>query len=454
MARQDPDRCAHCGSTDIEQDPDVLDTWFSSGLWPFSTLGWPDETPDYQRFYPTTMMETGYDILFFWVARMVMMGLSFTGQVPFETIYLHGLVRDEHGQKMSKTKGNVIDPLEVMDEYGTDALRFTLLTGSAPGNDMNLSIERIAANRNFANKIWNAARFLIGNLDGEQPTGEPPSEGLSLADRWILSRLHHLIEDVDRLFESYLYGEAGRQIYDFLWGEYADWYIEISKIALYGEDEAAKSRTRHVLTYVLDQALRMLHPYIPFVTEEIWQHIPHEGEALIIAPWPTLDRARFDADAERDMGLTMDLIRAIRNIRAEYKVDPSRQVAAFIEAGDAAPMLEAQKGSFARLANLDLDELTITARLESQPEQAAAATVGGVTAYLPLAGMVDLDAERQRLEKEIEQTAGMIKRSEGLLANEGFTAKAPEEVVQRERDKLDELRASLVALRERMSSLS
>src|SRR5690554_2258905 len=291
VAREDPTHCAHCNSTQLEQDPDVLDTWFSSGLWPFSTLGWPDETPDLERYYPTTMMETGYDILFFWVARMVMMGLSFTGEAPFRTVYLHGLVRDEHGQKMSKTKDNVIDPIEVMDEYGTDALRFTLLTGSSPGSDMNLSIDRIAANRNFANKIWNAARFLVSNLNGEEPTGPPPTEGLSLPDRWILSRLNHLIANVNRLFDSYQYGEAGRQIYDFLWGEYADWYIEIAKIALYGEDQQARRRTLHVLTYVLDQCLRLLHPYVPFVTEEIWQHIPHEGEALIIAKWPEADEA-------------------------------------------------------------------------------------------------------------------------------------------------------------------
>jgi valyl-tRNA synthetase len=453
-AREDPAACEACGSPDIEQDPDVLDTWFSSGLWPFSTLGWPDDTPDMERYYPTTMMETGYDILFFWVARMVMMGLSFTGDVPFYTVYLHGLVRDEHGKKMSKTAGNVIDPIEVMEEYGTDALRFTLLTGSTPGNDMNLSIERIAANRNFANKIWNAARFLVGNLDGEWPTGEPPREGLSLPDRWILSRLHRLIENVDHLFDAYLYGEAGRQIYDFLWGEYADWYIEIGKVALYGKDEAAKSRTRHILAYVLDQCLRMLHPFVPFVTEEIWQHIPHEGEALIIARWPELDAAFFDDEAEAQMGLLMDLIRGIRNVRSEYDVPPARKLALRLSAGDVTATLERHRELFVRLANVDREALTIAPALAEVPEQAAAVAVANVTAFLPLAGMVDLDAERERLGEELESVAGQIARTESLLAKQDFVNKARPEVVQRERDKLEGLKAERAALEERLDALS
>jgi valyl-tRNA synthetase len=454
VAREDPAACEKCGSPEIEQDPDVLDTWFSSGLWPFSTLGWPTETPDLTRFYPTTMMETGYDILFFWVARMVMMGLSFTGQVPFHTVYLHGLVRDEHGQKMSKSYGNVIDPIEVMDEYGTDALRFTLLTGSTPGNDLNLAIERITANRNFANKIWNAARFLIGNLDGEQPVGPPAREDLALPDRWILSRLHRLIETVNRLFDSYLYGEAGRQIYDFLWSEYADWYIEISKIALYAGDPGARSRTRHILTYVLDQCLRMLHPFVPFVTEEIWQHIPHTGEALIIAPWPETDASYFDQEAEEQMGLIMELIRGIRNIRAEYRVEPAHRIAALIEAGGWAAALNGQRDLFARLANIDAEQLEIVPALATAPVQAASATVGGVTAFLPLAGLVDLDAERARLQKELEAISAQIARSEQLLNNDGFTQRAPAEVIQRERDKLTDLRASHSALKERIESLA
>ena len=453
VAREDPTQCAKCGSSNIEQDPDVLDTWFSSGLWPFSTLGWPDETPDLKRYYPTTMMETGYDILFFWVARMVMMGLSLTEEVPFKTVYLHGIVRDAVGRKMSKTYGNVVDPIEVMDQYGTDALRFTLLTSGSPGNDMNLAMERIESNRNFANKIWNAARFLTGNLEGETPTGTPAREGLSLPDRWILSRLHHLIGSVDRLMESHNYGEAGRQIYDFLWGEYADWYIEISKIALYGAEAAAKSRTRHVLTYVLDQCLRMLHPFVPFVTEEIWQHIPHEGEALIIARWPHVDQAMLDDEAESDMNLLMDLIRGIRNARAEYTVPPSRKISAVIQAGEWVDLLTEQRELFVRLANIDNDSLEIAATLPQPPDQAAGVTVGSVTSYLPLAGLVDLEAERARLQKERDNVAHQITRSEGLLAGDGFAKRAPKEVVERERDKLENLKATRTALEERLKSL-
>ncbi|MBN1313032.1 MAG: valine--tRNA ligase [Anaerolineae bacterium] len=454
VEREDPSQCAECGSTNIKQDPDVLDTWFSSGLWPFSTLGWPDETPDLQRYYPTTMMETGYDILFFWVARMVMMGLAFTGNVPFHYIYLHGLVRDGHGKKMSKSYGNVIDPIETMDEYGTDALRFTLLTGSTPGNDLNLSMDRIAANRNFANKIWNAARFLVGNLEGEAPAGVPAHDALSLPDRWILSRLHHLIEGVNRLFDNFLYGEAGRQIYEFLWSEYADWYIEISKIALYGDDPAARSRTRHILTYVLDQCLRMLHPFVPFVTEEIWQHIPHEGPALIIAQWPDADPSFFDEQAETQMNLLMELTTGIRNSRAEYNVPPSKRITAHISAGQWAELLDRNRAMFTRLANIDDETLEIVPELSQLPEQSTSVTVSGVTIYLPLAGLVDLDAERARLGKEIENVGRQIERTEKLLAGDGFVNRAPAEVVQRERDKLVDLHSTHAALKERLKTLS
>jgi len=455
VAREDPDSCAQCGSANIEQDPDVLDTWFSSGLWPFSTLGWPEETPDLQRFYPTHVMETGYDILFFWVARMVMMGLSLTDKEPFHTIYLHGLVRDEHGKKMSKTTGNVIDPIEVMDEYGTDALRFTLLTGGSPGNDMNLSLERIAGNRNFANKIWNAARFLVGNVgDREIPSSQPDYKDMDLSDRWILSRLHHLIESVDRLFENYLYGEAGRQIYDFLWSEYADWYIEVSKSALYGEDEDARSRKLHILTYVLDMCLRMLHPFIPYVTEEIWQHIPHDGKALIIASWPELNTAYFDDAAEDSMALTIDLIRGIRNVRAEYNVEPSREIDVIIEAGSYAGMLASQVDVFVKTARVSEKGYAVVSELAEHPEQAAVAASSGVTAFMPLAGLVDFAAERERLNKELDEVQAQIGRTQKQLANEGFVNNAPEAVVQRERDRLTDLTAQQVALQERLTALS
>ncbi len=453
VSREDPTKCAHCASTRIEQDPDVLDTWFSSGLWPFSTLGWPDETPDLKRYFPTHVMETGYDILFFWVARMAMMSLSLMKEAPFETIYLHGLVRDEHGKKMSKTTGNVIDPIEVMNEMGTDALRFTLLTGSAPGSDMNLSIDRIASNRNFANKLWNAARFLVAALDEEKPGEAPTLESLTLPDRWILSGLHKLIDNVNRLMENHQYGEAGRQTYDFFWSEYADWYIEISKVALYGEDKDARARTLNILTYVLDQILRLLHPYVPYVTEEIWQHIPHEGEALIIASWPQYDEAYIDKDADHVMGLLMDLIRGIRNVRAEYDVQPSRKVTALIAAGEMTETFTANRAQFERLANIDLETLEIAETVEAPGQAAAVAISSGISAYLPLAGLIDLEAEKVRIEKELAEVSGRIEKTQMQLAHKGFVANAPGAIVQRERDKLEDLLAQQSALRERLEGL-
>jgi valyl-tRNA synthetase len=374
-------------------------------------------------------------------------------QSPFRTVYLHGLVRDEHGRKMSKTYNNVIDPLDVMDEYGTDALRFTLLTGSTPGNDMNLSVERIAANRNFANKIWNAARFLISNLGEDDPTGMLPRQGLTLPDRWILSRLHRLIETVNHLFENYQYGEAGRQIYDFVWGEYADWYIEISKIALYGEDEHAKSRTRSILTYVLDQCLRLLHPFVPFVTEEIWQHIPHQGEALIIAPWPEVDKSLFDTEAESQMALVVELIRGIRNVRAEYNVPPGKRIPVKINAGQWAGLCKNNATCLSGWPVWTLSTWRLNLPLRDTPAGRNGDRVSGVTAFLPLAGLVDIEMERERIRRELEEVSRQIERVEQVLSKDGFTQRAPAEVVQREKDKLASLQASRLALEERLRSL-
>ncbi len=434
------------------QDPDVLDTWFSSALWPFSTLGWPDETPDYQRYYPTDVMETGYDILFFWVARMIMMGLWFTGKEPFHTVYLHGLVRDEQGRKMSKTTGNVIDPIQNIEEYGADALRFTLLTGSTPGNDMNLSEERIRANRNFGNKIWQMARFVTSNLEGEGPTGPPAREGLGLPERWILSRLHSLIQNVQRLFDTYQYGEAGRQLYDFLWSEYADWYIEISKETLYGEDEAAKSRVRHVLVYVLETCLRLLHPFMPYVTEEIWQHLPHEGPALIIARWPETDPAFHDPEAEDNMAVLIELIRGIRNVRAEYEVDPARHIKALTNGGSYRALIADHAALFTRLSRVE--DILFLAGGEQAPAKAATVVVGDATIYLPLAGMVDLEAEQKRLSKELDNLVNQLERSTRLLSDPSFVNKAKPEVVAREREKLADLETRQDAIRKRLEALS
>jgi valyl-tRNA synthetase len=456
-AREDPLECAHCHSQNIEQDPDVLDTWFSSGLWPFSTLGWPEATPDLQRYYPNTVMETGYDILFFWVARMIMSGLEFTGQVPFKVVYLHGLIRDEHGTKMSKTSGNVIDPLDVMDKYGTDALRFTLLTGSTPGNDMNLSLERIASNRNFCNKVWNATRFVVNNQGTAFGTGRGATwnlSGLTMPDRWILSRLNRLVVEVTRLIDSYNFGEAGRQLYEFFWSEFADWYIEVAKIRLYGTDDRAQATVRRVLVYVLDRTLRLLHPYIPFVTEATWQHLPHDEEALIIAEWPHESHTPPDDQAEAQMAVLIEVIRTIRNIRSEYDVEPSRRISAYISAHEHYEMLRKHTEILISLARLDEQTLHLEAVLSHKPDRAIAQVIsGGLEIYLPLADMVDLEAERERVRKDLTGLEKRIESSRAKLSNSGFTQKAPPDIVERERAKLVDLELQLDRLHERLNTL-
>ncbi len=376
VARDDPDRCAQCGSARIERDPDVLDTWFSSGLWPFSTLGWPEETDDLRTFYPTTIMETGYDILFFWVARMIMMGLEFTGRLPFDTVYLHGLIRDEQGRKMSKTLGNVIDPLEVMDEFGADALRLTLLTGSTPGNDMNLSVPRVQANRNFANKVWNAGRLVLSAVE-RLPAGPAERPSPTLADRWILARRGQLLANVDRLFENFQYGEAGRQIYEFFWGEFADWYLEAAKLQASEGPGRARS-TAEIMVTVLDTCLRLLHPYTPFVTEELWQRLRDAcqahpsgltppggwGEALIVAAWPTGASEAHDDEAIRRFELLREVVRTIRNARAEKQIDAGRRVGAVLGAGSELTWLREQAPLLCLFARLDEGGLTLQERIE------------------------------------------------------------------------------------------
>jgi valyl-tRNA synthetase len=464
VTRSDPKQCVHCGSLYIEQDPDVLDTWFSSALWPFSTLGWPEETLDYQYFYPTTMMETGYDILFFWVARMIMSGLEFTGQTPFETVYLHGLIRDERGRKMSKSYGNVIDPLTVMDQFGTDALRFTLLVGSTPGNDMNLSIKKVEGNRNFANKIWNAGRYVISILDRipDQVQAEPE---WTLADSWIWTRLHELIWDVERLIQNYQYGEAGRQIYDFFWGEFADWYIEISKLQL-SEGGDRSYYTAQTLVKILDTCLRMLHPYTPFVTEELWGHlrsavsrssladiIGNWPKALIIAPWPDVGQKEgSEAKKVADFIFIQDIVRAIRNIRSEKNVPPGKDISAIIIAGDKTELLRQQVGTLTSLAHLDPKTIRIINDLHEKPDNHLALVVGSVEVYLPLAGMVDIYAEQKRLEASLTEVDSQIERLESLLASE-FVDRAPQAVVEKERDKLVVYKETRRKLREQLSSL-
>ncbi len=453
---EDPTVCAHCGSPNIHQEEDVLDTWFSSGLWPFSTLGWPDtDAPDLLRYYPTDMRETGYDILFFWVAREMMLGIEMTGKAPYSTVYLHGLVRNEQGKKISKSMENIerYDPLKIIAQYGSDALRYTLLTSSTPGLDMNLDPRRLEGARNFGNKIWQATRFVLANSQDLGPQSSalgPWPLALGLVDRWILSRLNRLIQEVTQLFDEHQYGEAGRRINDFLWGEYCDWYLEASKVRLYDKD-AAKETVRGVLLHVLETSLRLLHPFMPFVTEALWQSLPEagrEGEALIVAPWPEPDLALIDEEAEEQMGLVMGLIRSIRNLRAEYDVTPGKRIPALIAAGGATPMLSEQRAILCSLAKLDPDQLIIQPSVHPAAD-AATAVVGDVVGYLPLAGLVDLEAERARLAKELADIEARITRSEALLAGE-FARKAPPHVVQREREKLADLQATRKQLRERL----
>jgi valyl-tRNA synthetase len=472
-ALTDPTACLHCGSENIHQEEDVLDTWFSSGLWPFSTLGWPDtEAPDFQRFYPTDVRETGYDILFFWVAREMMLGAEMTGQTPYGTVYLHGLVRNEIGDKISKSMENIdeYDPLNIIDKYGSDALRYTLLTSSTPGLDMNLDPRRLEGARNFANKIWQASRFVLMNVSDAEFTSapvpgfkfnlQPETSNLKLTDRWIISRLNRLTQNLERLFASHQYGEGGRQINEFLWSEFCDWYIEASKVRLYGastgseHQEADKAVPQTVLLHVLETSLRLLHPFMPFVTEAIWQALPEgtkEGQTLMMAPWPEPDTALLDEEAEEQMALMMGLIRGIRNRRAEYNVTPGQRIPAIVAAGDAADLLDNQREVFCNLAKLDPQRLTIERTLEP-PEQAATIVVGDVICYLPLAEILDLKEERKRLSKELKELEGRIAHSEELLAGP-FAEKAPEHIVQRERDKLADMQTERSQLKDRLEAL-
>lgn len=458
VSREDPTQCATCGSKEIRQDEDVLDTWFSSGLWPFSTLGWPEQTPDLKYFYPTSYMETGYDILFFWVARMIMSGLEFTGEAPFHTVYLHGLVRDEQGRKMSKTTGNVIDPLIVMDEFGTDALRFTLLVGSTPGNDTNVGVKKVESNRNFANKLWNAGRFVINAIDSLTADDRPQtvSDGQrsavngqngTLADQWIQAKLNKLIRNVERQFQNFQYGQAGGEIYEFIWSDFADWYLEIAKEQM--KKDETKEQTVFILAKVFDSCLRLLHPFTPFVTEEIWGHL-HSAlresalkdmvkdwpQALIGTkfPEPTQEES-WETEKIADFELIQEIVRAIRNLRAEKGVAPSKKIAATIVAGDKLDLINSQTNIIASLSGLDNSLISNLQSLKDKPKDSAALVVSSIEIYLPLAGMVDLANEKARLEKELKEAESHIQRLENLL-NGDFANKAPAALVQKEKDKL------------------
>lgn len=430
-------------------EEDVLDTWFSSGLWPFSTLGWPENTPDLQRYYPTHMMETGYDILFFWVARMIMMGLWFTDKPPFKTVYLHGLVRDAQGRKISKTLGNTVDPVELIDKYGADPLRFTLVTSGTPGNDVNLDPNRVESEWKFINKIWQMTNFITGNLEGELEPGVPAASTLDLPSRWLLSRLNRLTSNVQKLFDIYQYGEAGRQVRSFLWDEFADWYIEISKHALYGEDQTARKTTLRVLVHTLDTCLRLLHPFMPFVTEEIWSFLPNNRQPLIISKWPEADTSAINDQVEAQMDVLMEMVRGIRNVRLEYDVDASRRIGIAVAPGSHSENIRAYDYLFARLCNVN--DLQLHAG--PAPDDSASVVVSDVTVYLPLKGLIDYTAEIERLSKEQAKLQEQITKSEATLSNENFVARARPDVVQRERDKLKELQASAHQIEVRLQDL-
>lgn len=451
-SRTDLEKCPKCGSTHIHQDEDALDTWFSSALWPFSTMGWPDNTELLKQFYPTSVLVTGYDIIFFWVARMLIMGMEFMKEIPFEKVFIHGLVRDSQGRKMSKSLGNGIDPLEVIEKYGADTLRFMLITGNTPGNDMRFYWERVEGTRNFANKIWNASRFALMNMEGYDKDAELAP--YTLADKWILSRLQDTVKDVTGLLERFELGEAGRAIYDFIWSEVCDWYIEIAKPRLYNKEAAAERATaQHVLATVLVSAMKLLHPYMPFITEEIYQCLPHEAESIMISKWPVADESQVDPEAERGMNAIMDSIKAIRNMRAEVNANPGKKIPAIMLVSEDLREVVAHNDSYIKLLG-GIDNLELRPLNGEKPENAMAAVVTGIEVYLPLAGLIDVEKETQRLSKELAAMEKDLQRAGGKLNNAGFLAKAPEDVIAKERAKYEELSGKIEAVKKRMAYLA
>jgi valyl-tRNA synthetase len=449
VAREDPTECCHCGCKDIVREEDVLDTWFSSALWPFETLGWPDNTEDLDYFYPTDVLVTGYDIIFFWVARMIFSGCEQTGKTPFHTVFIHGLVRDDKGRKMSKSLGNGIDPLEMVDKYGADALRMNMITGNSPGNDMRFYVERCEAMRNFANKIWNASRYVMMNLTIEE-NKLPDVSLLEQEDKWILSKLNRLIGEVTENMDKYELGIAVQKIYDFIWDDYCDWYIELTKARLYAEDQASKETAQRVLVYVLDQFLKLLHPYMPFITEEIWQAIPHEGESIMIAPWPTVDE-RLNFPAEEDaMDHIMAAIRSVRNRRAEMNVPPSKKSTLYIVT-DNQGVYNQGKAFIMKLAYSD--NLVVTGEAPENSEGMVSCVTSDAKLYMPMDQLVDLEKELQRVEKELAKNQKSLEGIEKKLSNPGFLAKAPENVVNGEKEKAEKLRALIAQLEESKARL-
>jgi valyl-tRNA synthetase len=445
-----PDTCPDCGGTRFRQDEDVLDTWFSSALWPFSTLGWPEKTPDLDYFYPTSVLVTGYDIIFFWVVRMVFSGLEAMGDVPFDKVFIHGLVRAADGKKMSKSLGNGVDPLDLIDQFGADALRFMLATGNSPGNDLKFQIERVESSRNFANKLWNASRFVLMGLESD-PGELDGTETLTLADRWILSRLSRLTTESTENLEKFELGVAANKIYEFVWDEYCDWYIETAKKRLYGENPEEKKTVQRVLLTVLRDILKLLHPFIPFITEEIWQHLPDKQEDLIVTAWPIGDEAHLNAEAERTMEILMDAIRSVRNSRAEMDVAPSRKARLIVKVTpEISPIFLDQKTYLESLASAS----EVRAYTEGEViEDAVSVVVPGGELLMPLDDLIDYHKESERLEKEVKKLTAEIDRIDSKLGNPGFVSKAPAHLVDEERAKRVTLVDMLSISRDRLDKV-
>jgi len=453
VARTAPDTCPKCGCTHLTQDPDTLDTWFSSALWPFETLGWPDKTEDLDYFYPTDVLVTGYDIIFFWVIRMIFSGFEQMGKKPFSTVLFHGLVRDSQGRKMSKSLGNGIDPLEVIDQYGADALRLTLITGNAPGNDMRFYYERVENSRNFANKVWNASRFIMMNMEGKEVTA-PAEADLAPVDKWILSKLNTLVKDVTDNMEAFELGIAVQKVYDFIWDEFCDWYIEMVKPRLYNSDDTTSQNSAlWTLKTVLIDALKLLHPYMPFITEEIFCTLQSEEESIMISAWPTFTEARNYAKDEKDIETIKEAVRGIRNIRTEMNVAPSRKALCYVvsENADIRNTFEEGKLFFASLAYAN--EVIIQDNKDGIASDAVSVMIPGATVYIPFAELVDIAQEIERLEKEKKRLEGELARVNGMLANEKFISKAPEAKIAEEKEKLAKYTQMMEQVTERLSQL-
>jgi len=454
-SKTDPERCPNCGSSDLKQDEDVLDTWFSSALWPFSTMGWPDNTKDLDYFFPTSVLVTGRDIIFFWVARMIFSSIEHMGQVPFYDVNIHGLILDAQGRKMSKSLGNGIDPIEVIEKYGADTLRFSLVTGVTPGNDVRFHWEKVENTRNFANKIWNAARFVLMNME-DYEKAEINDEDLSLVDRWILSRLSLTAEEVTRNLENYDLGEAARVLYDFIWDEFCDWYIELAKPRLFNKDNSRnKIIVQNLLSNVLSQILAMLHPFMPFITEEIYQNLPDHEESLMVTSWPVQQKEQIDLEAIANMQQIMQIIRSIRNIRAEFNVSPASKIKVVILVHDTNKLeVLANKENQEYLVSMaNVGELQVVKELDEKPPQSAAVVTAASEIYVPLGGLIDLDKEIKRLEKELANVEKDLAKAEAKLVNDNFLARAPEEVINKEKNKAEEARSKKEGILQRLQIL-